>query len=93
MRVFSPSGRAPIGRLLQIINFIGCEVSSVCLFAVRVTDLPMLASERIAVFIEQIEFSDSSRISSILCIQCFQAEVTGLDWYIEPDFLPAVAGL
>lgn len=92
MRVFGTSGCAPEDGFLQVVYLVGCEVAAVGFFAVGVGDLPVLASERVAVFVEQIEFGNSGVVATVLRVQCFEAEMAGLHGGVEPDFLPAVAG-
>ena len=93
MRVFISVSRAPIGRFLQVEDFIGGEIASSCLFAVGIGDLPMLAGKRFAVFAQQVELGDGSIVFAILCIQTFEAEETGFDRSVEFNFLPSVSGL
>ena len=52
----------------------------------------MLAGERLAVFVQQIELGHSGIVLAILCIQCFEAEIAALDSPAELHFLPAVSG-
>lgn len=52
----------------------------------------MLARERLAVFVQQIELGHSGIVLAILCIQCFEAEIAALDSLAKLHFLPAVSG-
>ena len=52
----------------------------------------MLAGERFAVFVQQIELGHSGIVLAILCIQCFEAEIAALDSLTKLHFLPAVSG-
>jgi len=92
VRIFVSLLRAPIGRFLQVIDLIGSEVTPLRAFAVRIGDIPMLAGERLAVFVQQIELGHSGIVLAILCIQCFEAEIAALDSLAELHFLPAVSG-
>ena len=93
MRVFGSSGRTPVSGFLQVEYFIGGKITSVSFFAVCISDLPMLAAERFAVLIQQIKLGDGSVVFSILGVESFQTEMTGLYRSIEFYLLPTVSCL
>lgn len=93
VRIFRLSRRTPVSRFLQVEYFIGCEITTISFFTVCINYFPMLTGERFAVFVQQIEFSKSSNVFTILCIECFQTEMTSLYRCIEFYFLPTVTRL
>ena len=93
MRIFGTFGRTPVSGFLQVEYFIGGKITSVSFFAVCISYFPMLAAERFAILIQQIKLGDGSVVFSILGVESFQAEMTGMYRSIEFYLLPTVSSL